>query len=198
LHCPDCNQRLQIPQPSTPPPAPPVNKTMLAVEEPRLPPVAGPSLHAPAVPPAMPPPARTAPGMAVAEQWDAREAVPAIPSGGAAAPASGRENCLECGVDLMQQTRVQTCPECGSLFCSARCYREHSYHAHAPREEARPRRVRCPYCGSTTSPYTTTEISQAGWITFALLLVFCFPLFWIGLLITESHRKCSDCNARLD
>jgi DNA-directed RNA polymerase subunit RPC12/RpoP len=188
LNCPDCNQRLQIPQPSTPPPAPSVNKTILAVEEPRVSPVAaGPPLRPPPLPPAAP-------------RKPVAEAVEVVPdrSGGAAVPASGREHCLECGADLTQQTRVQTCPECGSLFCSARCFREHNYHAHAPRAEARPRRVRCPYCGSTASPYDTTEISQAGWITFALLLVFCFPLFWIGLLITESHLKCSDCHARLD
>lgn len=36
IHCPDCNQRLQIPQPTTPAPAPqpPLNKTILANEEP--------------------------------------------------------------------------------------------------------------------------------------------------------------------
>jgi lysine biosynthesis protein LysW len=41
-----------------------------------------------------------------------------------------REHCLECGVDVTQRTRIQTCPHCGSSFCSARCYRDHCYHAH--------------------------------------------------------------------
>jgi DNA-directed RNA polymerase subunit RPC12/RpoP len=195
LHCPECNQRLQIPQPSTPPP--PVNKTMLAVEETRAPSITpGPSSYPPP-PPAVPPPGRTAQGKAGAEPWDAREAVPDSPTRDPSASSTRREHCLECGVDLTQHVRVHTCPECGSLLCSARCYREHSDHAHAPQEQPRPRRPRCPYCGSTAAPYYTNVISQAGWITFALLLVFCFPLFWIGLLITEPQRMCSDCNARL-
>jgi DNA-directed RNA polymerase subunit RPC12/RpoP len=145
LHCPDCNQRLQIPQPSTPPP-PAVNKTMLAVEETRV--------------PVAPPPGRTAQGKAVAEKRDAREAVPDFPARDASTPPMRREHCLECGVDLSQQARVHTCPECGSLLCSARCYREHNDHAHAPRELARPRRARCPYCGSPAAPYYTNVISD--------------------------------------
>lgn len=55
----------------------------------------------------------------------------------AAAPAVRVENCLECGIDVSQRPRVQTCPDCGSLFCSARCYREHHYHAH-PRSRRSP------------------------------------------------------------
>ncbi len=43
------------------------------------------------------------------------------------------ENCLECGVDVTQRKRIQTCPDCGSLFCSARCYREHRYQSHSSR-----------------------------------------------------------------
>ena len=56
------------------------------------------------------------------------KAVVAAPS----APARS-ENCLECGIDVSQRQRLQTCPDCGSLFCSARCYREHRYHAHPSR-----------------------------------------------------------------
>jgi hypothetical protein len=122
-----------------------------------------------------------------------------LPTGGG---TPGRpENCLECGVSLAQRSRVQTCPDCGSLFCSARCYREHRYHAHAPKKKPRTRYVEyveCDYCGSTARPRTITEISQGGWITFAILLVLFFPLCWIGLLITETHLKCSDCGARLN
>lgn len=49
------------------------------------------------------------------------------------APAARREYCLECGVEVTQRPRVQTCPDCGSLFCSARCYRDHCHHAHPSR-----------------------------------------------------------------
>jgi hypothetical protein len=39
----------------------------------------------------------------------------------------------ECGADVSDRPRVQACPDCGSLFCSARCFREHRYHAHPSR-----------------------------------------------------------------
>lgn len=51
----------------------------------------------------------------------------------ASAPEVRREHCLECGVDITRRPRVQTCPDCGSLFCSARCYRDHHHHAHPSR-----------------------------------------------------------------
>jgi DNA-directed RNA polymerase subunit RPC12/RpoP len=118
----------------------------------------------------------------------------------AAAPAAGpRESCLECGVDVTKRSRVQTCPDCGSLLCSAQCYREHRYHSHDKRKKkSRPREAECEFCGSNARPYVTTSISEAGWILFAILLVFFFPLCWLGLLMTETRLKCRDCGARLE
>ncbi|MFM9905345.1 MAG: LITAF-like zinc ribbon domain-containing protein [Pyrinomonadaceae bacterium] len=55
---------------------------------------------------------------------------------------------------------------------------------------------RCPHCMSQYTPRIERRISTAGWITFALLLVFFFPLFWIGLLIKEDVRICQSCNLR--
>lgn len=56
---------------------------------------------------------------------------------------------------------------------------------------------RCPYCKSTAPPFTIEKISEAGWIVFAMMMLFCFPLFWIGLLMKENQRFCSACRARL-
>lgn len=60
-----------------------------------------------------------------------------------------------------------------------------------------PRRRRagysCPHCGSTHLPETRTRVSGAGWAVFVVLLLFCFPLFFIGLLIKEEYHVCSDC-----
>ena len=56
---------------------------------------------------------------------------------------------------------------------------------------------RCPHCQSTAPPVIARRISTAGWIVFACLLVFCFPLFFIGLLIKEEYRMCSWCRASL-
>jgi hypothetical protein len=112
------------------------------------------------------------------------------------APPSQHQNCLECGADMTGQSRVQMCPHCACLLCSARCYREHDYHAHGGGHKARDRVSQCPFCGTTARPYVSSAISQAGWITFVLLLLFCLPLFWIGLLITEPQVHCSECGAR--
>ena len=56
---------------------------------------------------------------------------------------------------------------------------------------------RCPNCMSQFLPRIDKRISTGGWITFALLLVFFFPLFWIGLLIKEEVHVCPSCNMRL-
>jgi RNA polymerase subunit RPABC4/transcription elongation factor Spt4 len=55
----------------------------------------------------------------------------------------------------------------------------------------------CPRCGTHQLPHITKKISAAGWIVFAVLMVFFFPLFWIGLLIKEEVRVCPVCNARI-
>jgi RNA polymerase subunit RPABC4/transcription elongation factor Spt4 len=54
----------------------------------------------------------------------------------------------------------------------------------------------CRNCGSTYLPRIERRISTAGWVTFAVLLVVFFPLFWIGLLIKEDVRVCQVCNSR--
>jgi len=56
---------------------------------------------------------------------------------------------------------------------------------------------RCPFCGSDAPPMIARRISTGGWIVFAALLLFCFPLFFIGLLIKEEYRACSWCRSPL-
>ena len=56
---------------------------------------------------------------------------------------------------------------------------------------------RCPRCMSTLPPRLERRISTGGWITFAVLLVLFFPLFWIGLLIKEDVSVCPVCNLKL-
>jgi RNA polymerase subunit RPABC4/transcription elongation factor Spt4 len=55
----------------------------------------------------------------------------------------------------------------------------------------------CPHCGSEYLPRIERRISNAGWITFAVLMVAFFPLFWIGLLIKEDVRICPSCLYRV-
>jgi RNA polymerase subunit RPABC4/transcription elongation factor Spt4 len=56
---------------------------------------------------------------------------------------------------------------------------------------------RCPYCNSTYLPQIGSKISSDGWVVFILLLFFCFPLFWIGLLMKEEYRMCVTCGSKL-
>jgi hypothetical protein len=51
----------------------------------------------------------------------------------------------------------------------------------------------CPYCRTTIPPVTLERVSQTGWIVLALMIIFCLPLFWVGLLIKEPYRVCSQC-----
>ena len=55
---------------------------------------------------------------------------------------------------------------------------------------------RCPRCGSQNLPVITRKISTAGWIVFAVLLIFTFFFFWIGLLMKEDVRVCPACGLR--
>lgn len=57
---------------------------------------------------------------------------------------------------------------------------------------------RCPHCGSTHLPVYERRISTAGWVVFALLLVFTFIFFWVGLLMKEDVAICSVCRTRLN
>ncbi|NOT49117.1 MAG: LITAF-like zinc ribbon domain-containing protein [Acidobacteria bacterium] len=56
---------------------------------------------------------------------------------------------------------------------------------------------RCPNCGTTVLPVIERRISTAGWITFALLLVFTFVFFWVGLLMKQNVSVCPVCRATL-
>lgn len=56
---------------------------------------------------------------------------------------------------------------------------------------------RCPRCGTNHLPQVTKKVSTAGWVVFAVLLVFFLPLFWIGLLIKEEVRTCPVCKVRI-
>jgi RNA polymerase subunit RPABC4/transcription elongation factor Spt4 len=56
---------------------------------------------------------------------------------------------------------------------------------------------RCPYCHSMQMPVIVQKISPGGWIVFAVMLLVCFPLFWIGLLMKEDQRFCRACGMKL-
>ncbi len=57
---------------------------------------------------------------------------------------------------------------------------------------------RCPRCSSTNLPRIEKRISSSGWITFAILLIFFFPLFWIGFMMKEDVRVCPTCGLKFN
>jgi hypothetical protein len=63
-----------------------------------------------------------------------------------------------------------------------------------PQAQAMSHGFNCPRCSSQLFPRVTRQISTAGWIVFAVLLVTFFPLFWVGFLIKEEVRTCPVCN----
>jgi len=60
-----------------------------------------------------------------------------------------------------------------------------------------PRNFRCPHCQSTAPPVLAKRIGVAGWVVFFALLIFCFPLCFIGLFIKEEYRMCSWCRGAI-
>ncbi|MGQ0540888.1 MAG: LITAF-like zinc ribbon domain-containing protein [Blastocatellia bacterium] len=57
---------------------------------------------------------------------------------------------------------------------------------------------RCPHCGTSYLPVMERRISTAGWVIFALLLVFTFIFFWVGLLMKEDAAICPVCRNRVN
>jgi hypothetical protein len=56
----------------------------------------------------------------------------------------------------------------------------------------------CPHCGCPDEPVSRQQVSPAGWVTFAVMLAFCWPLCWIGLLMNEDYLACGDCGRKLN
>ncbi|MFK7767815.1 MAG: LITAF-like zinc ribbon domain-containing protein [Mariniblastus sp.] len=60
-------------------------------------------------------------------------------------------------------------------------------------------RFSCPYCQTNRPPVWKSEVSQIGWIVFAVLLVSCVtaPVCFVGLFIRDKYQVCSQCKIRL-
>lgn len=117
--------------------------------------------------------------------------------------------CTWCGTSLWLSGRTPTAemnkPPAAPQAPPRPAYTPPSYTAYTPPavQTARPMMqtrqasYKCPYCHSNAPPYFVEKISEAGWIVFAMMLLFCFPLFWIGLLMKDTEQFCSACRARL-
>ena len=56
---------------------------------------------------------------------------------------------------------------------------------------------RCPYCQASAGAYSKKHITSGGCLVSLLLLVFFFPLCWLGLLFTDERTYCRTCHTRL-
>jgi hypothetical protein len=54
----------------------------------------------------------------------------------------------------------------------------------------------CPQCYSTQPPQLIRKMSQEGLIVLIVMIFFCFPLFWIGLLMKEDVYFCPQCGRK--
>lgn len=158
VNCPHCGQRLQIPSaPASQQPA--VNRTILAES------VSG--------------AAKPSGGIDSFQAGSPPGGPSPIPPPSHVHRASGKvETCLECGKDISFQERVQTCPDCGAIFCSAHCYRSHQAHAHS-KEERQPSRR--PYM----EPHRGALI-----LTLAIIgLLICGPLNIVAWVMASSDLQ---------
>jgi lipopolysaccharide-induced tumor necrosis factor-alpha factor len=80
----------------------------------------------------------------------------------------------------------------------ARRRRDEDDHDDRPARRRAGGRFHCPFCGSEYPPVESEQISQAGWVLFVVLILFCIPLCWIPLIsMKEKQRRCSDCGTKL-
>jgi hypothetical protein len=75
--------------------------------------------------------------------------------------------------------------------------REDDYDEEPRQQRPRRRGFECRFCGSTEQPETRQEISVGGWIVFAVLILACLPLCWIGLLMREDVYYCYECGRKI-
>ncbi len=55
----------------------------------------------------------------------------------------------------------------------------------------------CPRCGSKEDPQIRKETAAVGWILFVILLLFFFPLCWLGIFVRVTWEVCWDCAHRV-
>jgi hypothetical protein len=58
--------------------------------------------------------------------------------------------------------------------------------------------IMCPQCGGQMALSPVKKVSSSGWIVFVILLIFFFPLAWVGLLIKKNVYFCLSCNTIIE
>ncbi|MBV9210726.1 MAG: LITAF-like zinc ribbon domain-containing protein [Acidobacteria bacterium] len=111
--------------------------------------------------------------------------------------AEGTFVCRYCGAGLSRQPRAAHAPDYVPPHAAWSDQQPQPFAQVQPFPATpQPAGFRCPYCQSTYPPRIGSRISNDGWLVFALLLLFCAPLFWIGLLMKEEYRMCVNCGSK--
>ena len=122
--------------------------------------------------------------------------------------------CTACGVENPENR--QTCSVCNTpraRYISPQAVRDLRpdqevqtvVAEHAPLDRAYPNAPLyqppqtsvCPRCHRATYFLQQEKVSTGGIIVFALLILLCLPLCWVGLLIKDKYLVCSACGMLL-
>lgn len=100
---------------------------------------------------------------------------------------------------IVQDGNAIACPYCGAQNATNARYCSHCMKVFSNNNfnAIQATGFRCPFCHSDKGYYLTSHTSSAGIIIAILLLLICFPLFWIGFLMKEEQRFCSNCRMKL-
>src|SRR5882724_6389278 len=111
----------------------------------------------------------------------------ACPSCGAWNPVTNRF-CRTCRatIDLPSQTQAQPQPQSQTQTQQQAYTYSTPLPMYAPLQQAA---FSCPYCHTNLPPLRQSKISGAGWAVFVVMLLVCFPLFWVGFLIKEEYTS---------
>jgi predicted RNA-binding Zn-ribbon protein involved in translation (DUF1610 family) len=104
--------------------------------------------------------------------------------------------CRFCGESILPEARK--CKHCGEMQDAEEREPERRSQRSSRRSDSDERvGFACPFCRSQARPISRSKISTGGWIMFVLLLFFCWPICWVGILMKEDYRVCADCGMNL-
>jgi DNA-directed RNA polymerase subunit RPC12/RpoP len=107
--------------------------------------------------------------------------------------------CPGCQTDLtVEETnmgREVACPKCSVEFRTLEKRRVYAEPVNRQRPMSSARC--CSSCGTSDRPIIKSEVSTAGWVTFAVLLTVFAPLCWIGFFMKDRYRVCAGCGHRV-